>query len=77
MDSASEIDTQLLDAEEALKQAEETHGQDHIAVSYCLDNVARMLRSRGIRALDAANMDARVIRYPNEMQYESQKRCGP
>src|SRR5262249_34917067 len=34
--------------------------QNHEKVACCLDNLARLLRSRRIRALDAANMDARA-----------------
>lgn len=60
MEKNAETDSELSDAEAALKKAELKHGNDHIAVSYCLDNVVRILRSRGIRALDAANMDARA-----------------
>ena len=55
-----DFDADLAQAEAALKTAEETHGPDHIQVSYCLDNIARLLRSNGVRKLDAINMEARA-----------------
>ncbi|MBY0357860.1 MAG: hypothetical protein K2W82_07650 [Candidatus Obscuribacterales bacterium] len=51
---------ELAEAEAKLAQTEETLGKDDIKVSYCLDKVAEMLRSKKIRTLDAANMEARA-----------------
>jgi len=60
MDNSPQIDKEISDAEAALKQAEALYGQNHEKVACCLDTLARLLRSRGVRALDAANMDARA-----------------
>jgi len=60
MDTYSQMDREISDAEAALKQAEEIYGKNHIKVSYCLDDLVRILRTRGARALDCANMEARA-----------------
>lgn len=60
MEQNAKIDSELAAAEAALKRAEEKYGKDHLKVSHCLDDVVRILRKRGIRALDAVNMEARA-----------------
>ena len=54
------LESQIEEAEAALRIAEVTYGSDSLKVSYCLDKLAQLLRSRGIRTLDAANMAARA-----------------
>lgn len=53
-------DSDLGKAEAMLKEAEAKYGPDDEKVSYALDRVARILRTSGTRALDAANMEARA-----------------
>jgi hypothetical protein len=54
------FETAIADAEEALRKAEEANGKDHLSVSYCLDEIVRLLNSNGVRRLDAVNMEARA-----------------
>jgi hypothetical protein len=54
------FEEQLEDAETALAECIKTHGEFHERVSYKLDAVAKLLRSKGIRIHDAANMEAKA-----------------
>lgn len=54
------FESDLANAEEALRKAEEANGKDHLTVSYCLDEIVRLLNSNGVRRLDAVNMEARA-----------------
>lgn len=60
MYSGLSFEDQLADAEKALQDCIKTHGEFHELVSYKLDAVARLLRSKGIRLQDATNMEARA-----------------
>jgi hypothetical protein len=55
-----DFEKDLAAAEAALKTAEETFGPDHVNVSYALDKVSKLLRSKGVRTLDAVNLEARA-----------------
>jgi hypothetical protein len=62
MQTDAHFQSQLAEAEALVKKAEQENGVNDISVSYRLDAVVRLLRSKGLRLQDANEMETRARR---------------
>jgi hypothetical protein len=60
MGNSEALEQAIIQAEAALKQAEERFGPDHMAVAYELEKCAQLLRRKPDGLLTAVNMQARA-----------------